>query len=134
MFNAANTVSACIIDPTAQLSRNPEFAFDNSTYVFTGEVLAVDKTEGGNDVVFEVLRVWKGAEAQTLFVFNDLRSSCSRLLEMDGEYVVFANTTDDGNLVVFGQVAPIAEAESIVDFLDAAAPDDNELELSASDR
>ena len=109
--------AACFIDPSSSVIADPKSAYENASEVFYGKVISTIAMEDGNEVTISVEKVWKGTESSTKVVFNDLRSSCSRLLITPDEYVVFARINEIGGLEVTGEFVAVERARSVIGYL-----------------
>jgi len=98
----------------------PHEELARATAVFTGKVVGLSKlfnvfgsSADPIKVTFQIYTVWKGPVHQTIPITTSRSgASCGYTFEMGGEYIVYANGTEDSLVVsLCSRTQPLATAE-----------------------
>jgi len=94
----ASSVSACscMMESTKSISKKVKEAFTQSSAVFYGEVLEVNRQENSVSVKFRVSSSWKGKFSGEVIVQTAENSAmCGYNFEIGKRYLVYANGESD---------------------------------------
>lgn len=95
-------------------------AFNDSTAIFSGEVLSVTpKSESELDIKIKVGKVWKGKFAEEITITTAANSAmCGYTFEAGKKYLVYANGADDSLMTTSCSRTKLSSYKQDIKYLD----------------